>query len=296
MNADFNSESPFELGHLLEAFKRHWLKLLAVGVLCTGATYAASYLVKPVYRAEVLATAAEDNSSAGLPQLLGGLGSVAAMAGIDFGPKSNIEVSLAMITSRQFLTDFIQEHNLMPELYAKQWDTANKTWKVPASEAPTLNDALRTFTLDICSVTRDRRTGLVRVVVEWTDREKAAFWANELVRRVNEASRQNAISEAQRSVEFLNKELAKTNVLELQQAIYRLVEAQINRVVVANVRQEFAFKVIDPATVPDAKFKVRPKRLMYALGGAFIGGLVDVALLFFFVMRGRRSGTAGATA
>ena len=110
---------------------------------------------------------------------------------------------------------------------------------------------------------------------------------NLLIKRVNEVMREQAINEARQSIDFLNKELAKTNVLELQQAIYHLTETQINRIVMANVRQEFAFKVIDPAVAPDAKYKVRPKRLYYMIFGAFLGGALGVATALLLTIRAR---------
>ena len=53
-------------------------------------------------------------------------------------------------------------------------------------------------------------------------------------------------------VEYLNQELEKTNVAELRQAIYRLIEAQIKQKTLARLRDEYVFRVLDPAAPPDS--------------------------------------------
>ena len=279
--------SGLELQDIFAGVRRYWLLIIVIGAVCTGVATAIAFALPPVYRAEAVLTAADDKAMGTLPSLLGGLGGVAAMAGIDLGGKNDIEISLAMLKSKKFLSAFIQENGLMQELFWRKWDATAKAWKGPPEDAPTVADALLMLDRGLISTTRDRRTGIITVAVEWTDRHKAAAWTNLLIKRVNEVMREQAIQEARQSIDFLNKELAKTNVLELQQAIYHLTETQINRIVMANVRQEFAFKVIDPAMAPDAKYKVRPKRLYYMIFGAFLGGVLGVATALLLTIRGR---------
>lgn len=294
--SDIASEEPaFELQDILRAIRSHFFLLLGIGVVITGAAAAIAFSMTPIYRVEVTMIAADDDSMGSLPSLLGGLGGVAAMAGINLGSKSDVEVSLAMLQSRRFLSSFIKENGLLQDFFAKKWDAQAKAWKGSPADAPTMDDGVLLMERGVMAVTRDRRTGLITLSIEWSDRRKAALWANQLVMRVNELLRQQAIDQARQSIEFLNKELVKTNVLELQQAIYRLTETQINRIVMANVRQEFAFKVIDPAVAPDAKYKVRPKRLIIVLFGAALGGVVCLALAVLFAFRARRKAAPNVT-
>jgi uncharacterized protein involved in exopolysaccharide biosynthesis len=269
------SESDFP--EILRAVLRRWLMIFIVGTLVTAGAAVIAFSLTPIYRAEVKFVAAESPGNGALPGMLGNLGGVAALAGIDIGTKNDVEVSLAILQSENFLSSFIEENGLLQELYAEKWDSKANTWRSP-QDTPTMMDGLRLLDRGIMSISRDRRTGLITLAVEWRDRHKAAAWANLLFLRVNELLRQQAIAEAKQSIEFLNNELARTNVVNLQQAIYRLTETQFNRIMMANVRQEFAFKVVDPATVPDAKYKVRPKRLIILVFGAFLGGALGVLI------------------
>jgi LPS O-antigen subunit length determinant protein (WzzB/FepE family) len=108
----------------------------------------------------------------------------------------------------------------------------------------------------------------------------AADWANAYVAAANEVARRRAIEEATHMLKFLHEELGKTSVLGVQQGIYQLVETQINTIALANVRQEYAFRVVDPATAPDPDRPVRPIRpLIVALGAALGFGAMLLVLL-----------------
>ena len=132
------------------------------------------------------------------------------------------------LNSSNFTGRFIEDEKLLPVLFADRWDPAKGRWTVESPEdVPTLADGVRMFDRTIRSVQEDRRTGIVKLSIVWTDREVAAHWANLLVQRVNRDLRQRAIEESQASINYLNAELAKTNVIELREAIYRLLENQL---------------------------------------------------------------------
>src|SRR6202008_3889304 len=99
---------------------------------------------------------------------------------------------------------------LMPKLFASKWDSVRGTWKVDAEHQPTPARAYRLFDLKIRTVTQDKKTGLVTLQIDWTDRQEAADWTNELVRLLNEERRDRAIANADASVSYLEKEAQTT--------------------------------------------------------------------------------------
>jgi LPS O-antigen subunit length determinant protein (WzzB/FepE family) len=107
-----------------------------------------------------------------------------------------------------------------------------------------------------------------------------------MVEMVNERLRAEAIRNADLSIDYLNKELAKTNLVEMQQAIYRLIQNQVNSAMLANVQREYAFRVIDPAVAPETR--VSPKRTVMTLVGGATGLFVGV--IWVFARRGFRAG------
>ncbi|NNF51518.1 MAG: hypothetical protein HKN59_03675 [Gammaproteobacteria bacterium] len=262
-------------------------KVILLSWLAIGAVLAvvASLLMTPVYRAEVLMMPVSNEQSesalAGMAQRFAGLSSL-----VGFGVDSSSEkhTALATLKSRAFTESFINDLNLMPVLFADEWDEKGKKWlSDDEDDVPTIREATEMFDEEIRRVSEDQRTGLITLAIEWEDREAAARWANQLVSRVNERIRQDVISHSQRSIEFLNRELAKTSITELQQAIYGLIETQVNRAMLASVREEYAFKVVDPAVVADADQYVRPQRLLLVLLGVAAGLTIGI---IFVLLRG----------
>ncbi len=183
--------------------------------------------------------------------------------------------SIAVLKSDAFTREFIARHGLIEPLF--------KDKRKADDDPPTMGDALDLFNKEVRSISVDG-LGLVTMRIAWTDRQLAAQWANAMVKEVNERLRLRAITEAEQSIGFLNAELQKTRVTELKSAIYRSIEAQINAIMIANIKKEFAFKVIDPARVPDEHKNVRPRKRMIVISSVMLSSLFGVALIFLMTL------------
>jgi uncharacterized protein involved in exopolysaccharide biosynthesis len=64
----------------------------------------------------------------------------------------------------------------------------------------------------------------------------------------------------------------------LQQSIGRLLESELQKLMLARGNEEFAFRVIDAASPP--KERVRPKRALIAVVGTMLGGMLAVLIVF----------------
>jgi uncharacterized protein involved in exopolysaccharide biosynthesis len=127
------------------------------------------------------------------------------------------------------------------------------------------------------------------VSVEWRDPVLAADWVNDLVGRLNAEMRSRAIAATEASVGYLEKELATTSTIETKQAIARLMEAQINQKMLANVTQEYAFRIVDRALPPDPKDVVWPNKLLLVALGPIVGLIVGMVAVVVLGSLARRS-------
>jgi uncharacterized protein involved in exopolysaccharide biosynthesis len=232
---------------------------------------------------------AEEKSTQGLAAQFGGL---ASLAGISVGGGSTAE-PIAVLASRQFARDFIQEFNLLKILFEDQWDGDRQQWIAEDPEDwPDIRDGVRFFTQSIRRISEDVNSGMVTFAIEWKDPEVAAEWANQLVARLNNKMRERALTEAEANVAYLQSEMSNTNVLTIQQSIGRLLETELQKVMLARGNEEFAFRIIDPPHVP--KYRARPKRTVIAVVGTFLGFAVGVfAALASHALSGRRRDFAG---
>jgi uncharacterized protein involved in exopolysaccharide biosynthesis len=293
------SESPVkvEYGDVLDVRElaarlaaRRWWIILSTGLFLTVFT-AVAFLLPPKYRAVtvVISAGLERNAINGSANsIVGSLGGLASLAGVSMGGDEATEESLAVLQSRGFTEAFISDKNLVPLFFAKKWDARANKWKVSEQDIPSLHEAFRYFDEQVRKVIEDKKTKLIRVQIDWKDRHEAADWTNELVRRLNSEMRRRAIAKAEASLVFLEKELAVTTEIGERETLFRLIEAQIRQRMLATVTQEYAFRVVDTATAPDANESVRPKKLFMVAAGLLIGVIVGtLSVLMFGVDRGR---------
>ena len=148
---------------------------------------------------------------------------------------------------------------------------ARNAGRSSAAKAPTLADGYKRFDKKFRTVTHDKKTNLVTVAVEWPDPAAAARMANELIARLNAEMRERAIARTNAAVGYLQKELEATTAVDTRAAISRLMEAQINQRMYANVTQEYALRVIDRAMASDPKDVAKPKKVMLLALGVTLG-------------------------
>lgn len=255
-------------------------------IVCSAGFTAAALLMTPVYRAVTvfISVSSERNSLTGsVSSSLGQLGGLASLTGLGFGSTDSATAeALGVLRSRQFGEKFIVEKQLMPQLFASSWDSNAHAWKAKLHTVPTLGKAFQLFDKKIRTVVQDSKTGLISLQIDWIDREAAADWANELVRRVNAEMRARAIATASASIAFLEKDLATTSVVETRDAMSRLIEAQEKQRMLANVTEQYAFRVVDTASAPDADSPVKPQKFLLIIAGPLVGLALAVACILIF--------------
>jgi LPS O-antigen subunit length determinant protein (WzzB/FepE family) len=285
----YREEETLDLAAYWRVVVERRLLVGAIAVVATLIAVVTALTLPPVYRAEVLLAPAEQEKAEGLGALSGPISDLAALAGASLGPaKDKTAEFIAALKSRAFSVSFIKEQNLMPVLFADSWDKEKKTWK-DAANPPTEWSAYERWDKSIRQVNVDRRSGLITLAIEWRDPVRAAKWANELVHQANARLRAEAVDEASRNIAYLEKQLAQTSTVEVQQAIYRLIEAQTKKKMLASTRGEYAFTVIDPAVPPGMKYKPNRTAIVYA--GLLLGLVLGVAAAI--IVGRRRDAEAG---
>jgi uncharacterized protein involved in exopolysaccharide biosynthesis len=262
-----------DLLKLLRVIRRGTLKIIGVTAFFVCAAVAYAILATNWYRAEVLLAPADEKSA---PSLVGQLGGLAALAGVNVGGGNSAE-AIATLESRDFARNFIEDRGLLTVFFARDWDDINKRWREQdPRKQPDMRDAIRYFREKVLRVSEDRKTSFVTLGVEWTDPDVAADWATDLAKRLNQRLREMALREAEVNVEYLRQELASTNVVTLQQAIGRLLESELQKLMLARGNEEFAFRVIDKAYPP--RDPVRPKPMLLILAGLVLGVAVGIGI------------------
>ncbi len=247
-------------------------------------------LSRPVYRAEAVVTSVgEDPSLGGLGGLASSLGGgLASLAGGLVGGGKNWNKSVAVLHSRHLIEALVTRENLLPVLFPSKH--SRMPWEDEAGTArgATMGDAVLVFQRRILQIREDQKLGLVTVRVEWFDPRVAASWANELVAIADAEQRANAVTDAQAALSVLQHELATTESVELRGAIAHLIEEQLKAKMVAGVRAQYAYRVIDRAVPADLDKRVQPTRTTMVLAGTLAGVLFGIVLVLARAERARR--------
>ena len=236
-----------ELGliELIKVLATYKLVVVGVAVGCLVIAVLIAFLSTPVYRSEIQISAVEDSgSSDSLASLLPGMARVSSLGLLSGGARrGQIAEGIATLKSPQFTIEFISENDLMPILFAGQWNAETADWAPDDPEdIPTLSDGHFLFEKQIRTVI-EGDDGIITLAIEWRDPELSAAWANEMVRKLNLRLRTRAIEEADQTLKFLQEELGSTNVVEIQQAIYSMMEHQIKTRTVAKVRDDYEWPI-----------------------------------------------------
>lgn len=257
----------------------HRRALLLLGVvfgLALGLAWA--MLGSKTYEVRVVASAVDAESTFASLEQASRLASLFGLAAPE--SVSRKDETIATLTSRAFLYSFIREQNLMPILFGP---TTESSWKAALGleRAPTLNEAYEVLLNDVINVNEQRSTGLLEITVRWTDPDVAAAWAEQLISRLNREMQQKARQRAEEEIAFLKAELAQTDVGEIRQAIFNLIEARLQAVMVADVAEDYALRIIDPPIAPDIHDSVSLSSSARIVLGIFFGlmGAVAIALL-----------------
>lgn len=251
------------------------------------------------YVSESLLVPASGNQS-DQSRLLSSFGSLAGLAGIAVGRNGLDKTTLALevVRSREFLARFARTHNLVVPLIASDgWNFEQNEWVINANiydsvsgewvrESNSLGrrepsdfelaEALR----GILIVSKEKKSGVVRIGFEMVSPVAAKKWANWIVEDLNEQARQRDIDDASRSIEYLREQLNNTSVTEMRQVFYRLITEQMKTITFAKGREDYIFKVIDPAVLAEKKSK--PKRLFIVLVSTMVGWGIGVLLVLIF--------------
>ena len=297
------SQSPSNqsLSHEDEIDLREHIKVLWKGKLwIIGTTFIAAVIsvaialsLPNIYRAEALLQA--DEGLGALSSLANQYGNLASLAGVplpDVTASDKKAIGIATLQSRQFLTNFMGRHNIIPELMAISaynvntgelsydptiFDPETRIWtrdvEPPLQKKPSSQEAFLYMT-EILGVTEDNQTGFVTVSIEHLSPLIAYEWVTWLVDDLNREMLLEATVEAQQLIDYLTNQLENTQVVALEQVFYALIEEQTKTLMLANSRAEYLFKTIDPAITPE--IKSGPSRTLIFTLGTLLGGMLGV--------------------
>lgn len=288
-----------------EVFRNKIAIVLSSALFCGVAVYIAISLPNK-YTAKALLVPISDESS-GLSSLAKSLGGLAGVAGLRLGKSrgpDKTDIALEVLKSQGFINDFVNRHNLLvplmastgsnkitqelildPEVYDINEDKWLRVVKPPKTVEPSPEEVYEAF-LNIIEVERIPKSGFVMISVEFFSPSISAQWLELLISDINDSIKQSDKEEAQKSIVFLESIIASTQVAEMKETFYQLIEEQTKTLMLTESRSQYILKTISPISIPEKKSG--PKRVLIVIAGIIVGGFLAVlfVLVRFFVKKG----------
>lgn len=236
------------------------------------------------------------NTDTNLTKRLNSFSSLASFAGISL-PAESINKSREGIERLQsydfFVNEFLPKVNLEDLMAAKSWDKVNniltydddifnineKKWvrdvSLPKLPKPSDQEAFREFQ-KIFTVVEDDKTLYASLYIDHISAEIAKEWLEIIVQSINENMRNEDIKVASSSIDYLSELSGDTNLSDVKAALSKLLEEQMQILMLTNVRDEYIFKTISSPLAPENPSG--PNRLFIWFIGIFLGLASSIAI------------------
>ncbi|MBD3652404.1 Wzz/FepE/Etk N-terminal domain-containing protein [Kangiella sp.] len=278
-------------------WKGKWLIIAITFVFAVGSVFIALSLPNE-YKATALVQPNDSGSGGKLASLAGQFGGLASLAGINLGAGESTDAVIAMeiMKSWGFAEQFIKKHDLAVPLFAaEEWtqstnklvidedlyDPQQNKWirKAPKGKTvePTSWELYEQFK-ERLSISQDKETGLVSISVTHYSPVIAKQWTDLLVKEINSHMKGRALHEANESIKYLEEQINQTSVAEIRTVFSELIQEQHKTKMLAQVSDEYVFKTVSEAKIPEEKDK--PKRTLIVLLSIFLGGFLSVVFVF----------------
>lgn len=260
--------------------------------ILTLTTAVVSFFMTNIYTAKAVLKPVSSRDNGGrLSSLASQFGGMAALAGIAMpSPTSSTEI-VKLLESNILRKNIIERYNLLPVLFPDKWDEEKKVWKKSGfsfnplmltgkknPNVPDTWDGIRKLNKNV-RIYYDLKEDIITITVNFRDPDMAARIANYFIATANDHISSEAKRIAGINKDYLEKQLQETKDNLVQQKIYSLIAEKIETMMMAEVKESFAFKVLDPPMVPDMKSS--PKRVQMVII-AFIASLLLAVFVVFF--------------
>ena len=276
--------------------------IIVIILIAIFSTAIVSLFMTSIYQAKAVITPVTTRDGGGggaaaaLAQQLGGLVSL----GISMPASASASEIINLLKSNVLREKVITQNNLLPILFYKQWDEQKKDWKnrgswrsdltnalAPAPPPgvkkkvpgiPDTWDALRLFD-DIIKINQNIKENTITISVDFHDPEIATKMVDYLLSTLTDHMSSEAKRVSMTNRKYLESQLGETSDPLIKQKIYNLIAQQIETSMMTEVKENFAFKVLDPPKMPDKKIK--PKRAQMVMLAFVVALFMGIFVAFF---------------
>jgi uncharacterized protein involved in exopolysaccharide biosynthesis len=179
-----------------------------------------------------------------------GVSGFAAQFGIATPPSGNVTEIVNLLNSNILREKMIEKYNLLHVFFKKEELEKQSENKKIWAGLNYLKGALK--------VSYKQKDNIIEISMQFKDPKMAAEIVNYTISELTDYMSSEAKRVAETNKKYLESQIDKISDPFIKTKIYSLIAQQIEQSMMAEVKENFAFKVLDPPKVPDKRIK--PKR------------------------------------
>jgi hypothetical protein len=153
------------------------------------------------------------------------------------------------------------------------YDGQTNKWVIPI---PSYLQGYRALHWDL-NVVRSENSGFIHLSYEHVSPTYSRYLVNLIIEEVNKIVRLQDLTETNNSLKYLYQQLRDTKESEIKLSINQIIESQLRKKMLANIRENYAIQPIDPPFTPDLKSS--PVRSYIVVASTIIGFIVSLVIL-----------------
>ena len=250
-----------------------------------------------IYTSNALLAPTSSNDS--LTSKLGNYSSLAGLAGISLPGETGDKTAEAIARMKSydfFVDEFLPNIKLQDLMASKKWviqtntviynekifDEAKNEWvrkvKYPRMPKPSNQEAYKIYN-EILFISQDPKTSFVKMSIDHKSPYIAEKWLKLIIQNINNYMRDLDKILAANSVKFLNNTAQSTNFAQIKVVIAKLLEDQMQDLMLAEATKDYAFMPIASPIAPERKSK--PSRAVICILGTMAGFVLSLITALF---------------
>jgi len=294
-------EDEIDLREILSALWSNKISIIIITTIFAISSVFFSLSVPNIYTSQALLAPSDQTES--LKTKLGGFAALTGFGGVQLPSESGgkAEEAIERLKSYDFFVNeflpFIKFENLVA---AKDWNqdsqiitydekifsNSDAKWS-SIEEKPSKQEAFKKYS-SILAISENKKNPFVLLTIEHVSPFIAERWLELIIKNINNHMRELDKIAAKNSIEFLSLSTQKTNLSQIKGAISKLLETQIQILMIAEANADYVFKPLASPLAPENKSK--PSRARICIIGTLLGFFFSILLsLFLYYFKSKKT-------
>lgn len=275
-------ENEIYLFGLLDALRRRWKRISIITFLGMVGAFAYALLSPPRYMARAVIVPPppkQAGASSAALAAFGGVGAeIAGTLGVPVGSTDATRL-VALLKSHRLLERVVAKYTLLPILFAKKWDEDRHAWRIDApDQMPNIWDA-ESLINKTYSVNNDMKNGVIRISFEWDGAAVAEAMLRQILNELGFVMKEDELRKIEMDRTFAKEQLETATDPVIVAKLQALLSEQVEKAMMAQNVDHFAFETIDPPAASDQKTK--PNRKMIISLGLMVSLFSGIVFALF---------------